>query len=1361
MEVIAKLVDDILNYIAVEEGSPVLLTEIRDRFSDQDIRVIGTNLNILHKYGLIYPAPDKDIWAPTFKGMAIAKGENPFPIGGGSVYPEKVSKEEFAGLFPVFYEHVRTIHPEFAKVYSKMEESSDNSNYNVLMGIAWKLYNWKHNPKGLEIKKGEFLDEKYSKEAPKIMSSIEQAVIQEFILMRRELSSNFMQIPDMKQSIIADRMFKRFIVQQGEGLQAKVFNTSNIGTIFSQASFGKILEKFLATIKFKTDFDMEAFSESAYNHFVTLSNSGERMTFFEHSRFPDVVKSFKTYFKTENNPVLAINNCQASEVSKDIVKGVLNEALSGGNFAGYVFDSVNLSNLTIIGSNFTGATFNRKSIWTGATIQNCNFTNALVMDSQFNPNNFSGNTIDGADFKGSVGYNDESVEFSSNHGNPKNFVILKAADDEESFKEITRDISPVTNLYIPIDEKEKGIGLVLAENLYKILKSVKTTSLDLKFSQLPADESVLKKDIENLLSGGEKAEWMQNVEQARAVLIELQKSGKLKKMGFPPEMIGKIIGLLMPKRKKEEEIQKEQEEDVDRVDEAVLSKFTSDMEDFVRKYQGMDTVSKSDLLSIIPSQAIQIIDAINSFPGENINHSRLMTFYNALLQTLVDRSTASSFLREQKSQMSLFPHTTRISDVYRDRNSPQHGKYPNTFGIILEPTTSPFMSETVRVTTEAARYAAEVSPHFRVTLASARARPHTINEIGERGSIQRNIWFIVELQSDPLQSTEGLYLPLGGRKETGIWELNKETGDQELVSFKPDSDEYHIASAIIGSKKDSLSIEDIVNHLNGVDRLRNLNKSDLITENTSKFSKFFSTKPYSEGDEIRETIMDEKGVPHLIHGRVRSVKEAGAGIELGLTSEEKELLRRYGIADTKVVPNIAGVGLNPRQKNNVWAATALGDFRQYYKHWPEMLILETINRALEFGNVDQVWLPSYDTKWEATKEGRDPTDRRPTYDGAANHLGGKYGPAPIKLRKDDGSDMWSLMGEKDYPKNYYVFDLLPYKLDIRPGVDYPLKEGEGSSKVLWYGLLKNLKKYISVNKKKLPSINIPKGLDSQDIVVAYQESRSKGGIVSNYKEFIEKYNVNQKFSSTPTSLKFVGLTSIASLYGDRVMKYVRNISNKYKDLTSYMPLEMVIASGVVYVGDKYNLTPEDTREIIGDLHINYNTNISSVPLHNYVRFLLNAMNHVKKNLETVVRNSGEPAKKVAMDLYKSYEFRRGSSLDEDSLYYLSYIAQVIIESEILPALEKGGLGFGEKEEAVPAGDAPQDLKFEQQDPPLPQEENVTNQDRIDNLLDRLFEAQKNKDEKEVERIKGHLKKITAKEGKRKIGERADLKFSQA
>ncbi len=659
----------------------------------------------------------------------------------------------------------------------------------------------------------------------------------------------------------------------------------------------------------------------------------------------------------------------------------------------------------------------------------------------------------------------------------------------------------------------------------------------LRFSEempnIPEDKDMIKRDLETMLQTGQKSEWL-TLPEAKSIIIQLNRSGELAKMGLAQSM-GRIIGMISgPKETKPTKDQEEADK---------ITQQEQKLQEVFQQHHGRGTMSKQALIDALPEDALNLKNIINQFPQDQLDAQQISQIYTILLNSQYDSKAGDSvLLQQQLRDISQFPHGSRIDDITSGRRNPPQAagsKYPNTFGIILEPNLNGLPPEVRSIVemidinspyTLKNRKFTEGMPHnahWMNAFASARVRPtYIVDNSGVEGSnAKRNVWLDVENQSDALQNANDYYTHLISGES-----LPYALGTPEIMALS--------------------RIYDVVNGKMGV------------------------------------------AVP------LQSVLSGSTGFDI--TTLEKLFKGRYITLEGNTTEDPhATVKLNSDKEKQIVGMKSVVAFRNYFRDWPEMVILEIIKRALEHGGVDEIWVPTF----EDLMRQRDNKDRRPYYDYAALRLGGVPFHPAMEITPDGGSDLWSNANSKEYyPKTWYAIDLLPYKLDLRKGTKCPSRTDPNT--VATVTDLNKLTKF----KKSLDTMEVvtPNMADSQIVVVYQLNTAGNKFFISSCKDFSDAYTTKQLYASTDLTLSS---DIFGSLYKDKVLRYVQRQLQDFPYLKD-VPRNMLIASGITRRQDEFNLGPEEVQQLAEEMQ-NATGVTMDLPIVNYVKAIITVVDRIK------------------------------------------------------------------------------------------------------------------------------------------------------
>ncbi len=1040
-----------------------------------------------------------------------------------------------------YWEHFKENHREYSEAYEYMESIKE---FPMFLAEVWDVI----NNKAVQPYKGVETDYVYN---DRLASSIDNVIAS--CLIR---AIKYSKIPKLRSVMTPNEkvinITRDFLGTGFEDLKNQLLTSIPVGSVLSREGVTNFIRKNLSSIGVNENSQVDFVVGHVINKLIDSipPESGILFDSMGGSKISSGIRNilFGGKFKTSSKDI--INNI------RDNGRGVvfLSNAMSGFTIpAGSKLKDCNFNGITMGNTVAKNVTFNG-STFSGSTITGCDFEKANFTRCQLDVVKFTQNNINDAVFTNSGGYNSEHVDFSNNKGKPIGLTIQKAIYNTDDFNKLVQEgMKRKQYNSLPMTQPERLLTDSLLQHLHGFLthKGRRLSSLEsiFKFSEedpdIPKDTNIIKKDLETMLSSGQKSEWLESP-KAKEWIIQLNKSGELGRMGLGPS-VGKIMNLVSgPKAPSKEQVRVEQKSEQD-----------TKLQEVFEQHVGRGTLNKKQLLDALPKDAVNLRALINQFPHDQLDAQQVSQIYTVLLNSQYDTKAGDSvLLQQQLRNISQFPHGSRIDDITSGRRNPvgeAGAKYPNTFGVILEPNLNGLPSE-VRSIMEMIdigspynlkyRKFVEGMPHnqhWMNAFASARVRPtYVVDNSGVEGSVgKRNVWLDVENQSDAIQNAEEYFSRLS---------------KSSTLPFKLGSPEIMIISQAYDLTEGKMGVVIPLSELEKYKDKYNINK---------------------EKDNFKDSVNNL-----ISHGYL--IKEGD------------------------------GIALNPDHEEGIKGMKSIVAFRNYFRDWPEMVMLEVVKRALEHGGVDEVWVPTFEDLMKS--ERRKGKDRRPYYDYAALRLGGVPFRPSMDITPDAGSDIWSNTDKSHYPKTWYSIDLLPYKLDLRKGNKCSSKTS--SESVATVTDLNKFSKY----KKSLNNMEVvtPNLYDSQ-IVVVYQLSNAPGKFfISSCKDFNDNYTVRQLYSSV--DLTYSG-DIYSSLYKDKVLRYVERQLNDYPYLRN-IPRNMLVASGIVRRQDEYNLSPEEVNQLAQEMQESTSVTMD-IPIINYVKVIITVVDHVKQGLgseDSVIKN---------------------------------------------------------------------------------------------------------------------------------------------
>ena len=1225
------------------------------------------------------------------------------------------------------YAYIKTIHPEYAYLYQLLD--SDETRMNSFLNDV------KNYVSGTEIKGGIFPKRVESEATVKKFwgsdtipphTSIEAAIFKEFKMMREFLSyvkSNFPTMKDIKSS----RTYLSSLtdILTPEKISAQIREAYSIGAVLTKSDIlqiaENIIQKPLPPAIDKSVVDSQILQLMHERHDIQLG------VFFENDPPASISPMISAFLQNQDNGIEAFNLFKKS--TYDQKAQVFSRVFtSGTDFSNKDWHDIDLANLSFNSLDFQSTNFNAASL-SHAEFNGCNFQNATFVGADCDSISFKKCNLDSADFNNAVDLGKGT--FENNTGTPRNFVALSATLTPEIREEVG-NMDMQQHYVTKISPEEQDVAKVLIDgiraHLYKVsvLRRQQSKLGALKFS----DDNAISDDekrsaIMNLLSDPTNIPTWLTSES----LVQMVRSGETKRLGIDPRMNGKLIGVLKEheRSKAEQESAGKEKSRYEELSEdytpnknrQMLSDFQSKLFGVLNSY-GNSPIPKEEILSTIPESAIEIKSLINTYRDKLTRHD-LEQLSLQLSHTMYNISNdASSKITDFKeTKINNFSYTSRISlfkhGQFGDRGT-MHGDYPNSFAVILEPSSVGVKDPDVKkmidsLTIHKVWYKGERAPgsgHYQHDVGATRIQPHVVTEVDllQNKKTKKEVWVIVEIQSDPLQKPYDL-----GKALFPSW--SPPSSEMTLNS------EYHqVLSAIAtmsgNSSKNSVPQQSLIDWAMNDPYFSNKGLADFwdnLTSTAIDYSKnigtvlkmflsnpsipavvfyplskkvqknqnkSYPTLPY--GKEVVDALLashrieplydENSDVPTFVSAnnvsfnkfKVSNPEEFKDLYTSGVTDSLKSVLQAL-YSDNILKKDAQNISLSEYGVKTATVYNALSKFRKHYKNWEEMLIAEAMNRAIERGSVNELWVVSakeYDEQYQGAQADH--------YDKPAQKFTDKKINAPFEIH-DSGSTLYN-----SHPKQYYVINLDDWKSP-------------------------------------------------------------------------------QKTSA----LKFV-----ASAFTNFVRNYVNKVISKYPYM-QLVPQEYLIESAVQYLKSSGQVQEERIPEMLQDVNDEFHVGLPLGQVYtNYVTVLVTGFHNVKKNLMKLVKTTGEEPKKLCNEIFNAYMTQYSQQkgpINEEALHSLfntildqqlphMFAEESNFYNEIQEGKQTTDMQGGElvdpHGEVIPPG--------QQEDPMLkPKEEGISFeapnrremknmlQAEIDNLLDKL---QTTTDETEKMRIKKRLHELS-------------------
>jgi Mn-dependent DtxR family transcriptional regulator len=679
--------------------------------------------------------------------------------------------------------------------------------------------------------------------------------------------------------------------------------------------------------------------------------------------------------------VLKENNVQQFnkiDGADEVPKQTLNAALvtlfqNDKNFASHEWSGIQFASHVVDGVDFSSTDFTSGDV-SKTHFTNCNFSNAKFVRTDVQGTHFDHCNLTDTDFGGAIEV--DTAIFTDTVGKALNLPkIYKTEINQSEIGDngrITQFVKkqPDKNLQTFYDSKLNRFELTLAPKLLAIMKGKqasfrwsKLKALSFQAFAVLTDEQ--KNDLTEFVKGGQPPAWL-----TKDLLVQLNRDGEIKPIqsrveqtGVEPVSIGKMMGMLSaprtPKAPKpvQAPVKNQEDQDNEKID-AVVAQF--------RQYYGSGVVNPNELAPVFDSP--EFADIAKIFKSSRDEQQVI-----AQLEQYLKTNDASPQVTDFRNKLKLFSYTSRLTDIGPQDRTHMTGYYQDKmFGVLISPNDNGVTNPDVRkmlniIRTEREK---EILPHWFNALASARIEPHifTTSDGGEIKS--KRVWIIAELQADPQQkNTDGF-----------------------LKKIDPAITSQFTNSIGFFSQEEEVVKEAVAQGSVSIANLRPVAEKVLRQSLNALESYRAISKRGRQGEELyfvrTKNVRSDKltGVAAAIQQEM--VNKHSATFEELIPVAQETLLTRL-TANGVLIKNGGNLVPTPVAKKMLRAYTAAEGLRSTFKHWPEAVILDTINRALQLGNVDEIWVASAADFSQARQEAGNPWNLVDVYDRAAEKFTGK------------------------------------------------------------------------------------------------------------------------------------------------------------------------------------------------------------------------------------------------------------------------------------------------------------------------------------------------------------------------------------
>ena len=1235
------------------------------------------------------------------------------------------------------YNHYKEIHPEYKFVYSIISAYPDNKNIvfnDIRRYVRGTVIAESFSPNNVEIIEN-WWGGKNIPSHPNIEAAIAKEIQYIADVQRKKGITEAM--PSMDDVKTARTYISKLVSKINPGIVSSLLMQKPKGSTISEDYLVEIAKTIVGK-SFPSNLD-SASVEDAIAQVIKRNRDINIGRFLSTDSVTDIVPVVSNFLREGKEGITAFNlfrseSKHSNTVTEDIFKN--KQDFRGLNLQGIILSNVSISNVDFSNCDFSHASLD------SSKFSRCNFTNAIFTSANVKGTKFSYCNFDKANFENAGGIGDPSTEFTDNTGTAINFYAITGEKSSEDFKLAVKQPQKA-HLTIEISDSEKELAKILVEHLQQfIYKTAILRRMMYKLSFIAIADR--KQDILNILNPQIPiAEWI-----TKDVLVDMIKNGDLANLGIDPKLYGRLIGRVAQQEKQKQEAEPksryEEFSEMYKPEQKQFFNFSQKLNEFLNANRDQHFIPRDGLLNIIPETARDIRGLLSAYNPSLTLHN-LEEFTLQLTKAIRNISNDSSpKVTAEKAKLHPFAYTSRISSIikseYGDRGD-IHLDYPDTFGLILEPSvfgvTDPDVRKMIDALTVHAMWRENqlhpAAGHWKNAVASSRISPYIVEQkdIALSAKNVKKVWVMVELQSDPYQKR--IYNL--GRELYPDWEVPKNIAWREdpdvdknpgiltinsephrvlsMIEKLSQGSKFKLDTLLEWAKKDSTflnnAFQKAIEQLDVDEAMRSDFQSVLkmLTKDKVAPAVLFTPKTGNEkksypriknGKDIANLLVSKNlATPVFIQNSDLPTYVGSDGkpfnsyqvnsfliehIDTLIASDLKEILTQLSSSElidvTKTTVRLLPYG---SETNHVY--DKLSKFRQHYRDWPETLILEAINRAIDLG-IDEIWIVS------ASDYERSPGTTRDLsvyYDKPAQRFTKTVISPPFEIT-DKGSTLWTGVGEEYQPKHYYVIKISDWKQALKTG----------------------------------------------------------------------------------------SLRSTASKYTNFVQGYLESVGRKFPFLNS-VPKYMLVESAFAYLLDKVKdeLSEIEFHTAQQDINSMFHVNLGGIPF-NYVEAILLGKKNLDKSLVSIVKKTGEEPYKLAIETFMYFLSVKYPSIPAELKVDLVEVFRTIIDNNSTEFLgeaqkvyddlkETGFNPSGEGDisqfvnpsgEALPPGETEEDAidkliqqqKIEQEKakeediqftPPSIREQHKLVEEEINRLLDAL---QKATTEEEKNRIRKRLHEIS-------------------
>ena len=747
------LQQQILTFFNNSPSKPYVVNEIAAGIK-QPVTDVTTSLNELHKEGYVYSTTGNNgiFWYPTTyafpKNIKTTRGWSPaieYQKRTDALKSLKMKVEnradfleEIQGELEPYLDTFVKNHPEYSKLIAWLNRNPPHKK-EFWKDIAAILLRMDMSHRDIA-----FAGEKYK--VPDNLIAVEHAFLESLKRLTLHTADR------RKDTLTQDEYYESYkkTAELAKKVQKdfidRIITSSPKGTVIPTSEIEKFvktdLEKIVAN---KNHIDL--FNDMVASKLSADSIDPKKFKIFFTNTNPDIIIDILT--EELKNNTITINNFGKTANEATAVT-VYSQIFNNNNFDNYDLSQISfLIPFTMRNCSFKNTNFSL-SRWESVKITNCDFSKAQITDAIFKPSVFTDNKIAGTDFKDSS--LNKKIDWEKNTGIPKNIYIKDIDYDSQSLKRIKHDTLPISSHSIPLTDEEINDAKTIALAIKKLLSDKDIFAhLDLSLFKVAKLNTEVIQQLRDWLDDSKQTPpTFLADDELKNWLVDNSKNGELAKAGFD----GKDISILFKRsRELSEGPQISKDEKLKRMRDAKINAF-------VAQFQDQENIPIKGLLNLLNNKEGHLYSLFNSFNKDSLTLTDLQRLYSNLVSSIKE-SHYNNYVTPKKRYQA-FSYTTYVHSLKEEGEETGEGggdwgwdsKFGNKmFAVALRPDISKLPSSLAKDVHRSVTYG---SSHIAGAIAYSRVMPlrYTLTSAKGKPTV-RNIWFIVEMQSDAYQHAFG------------------------------------------------------------------------------------------------------------------------------------------------------------------------------------------------------------------------------------------------------------------------------------------------------------------------------------------------------------------------------------------------------------------------------------------------------------------------------------------------------------------------------------------------------------------------------------------------------------------------------